>query len=259
MSTGYFKVHIAEEIFKALNICQYNIVVIGISGNKSGRNTSHLLFDRNTGRHQRHGRCTDTRLRCRAIGFKCLGNCTNRIREFFHTRKYRNQSLFSQGTMADLTTSRSSGRFCFTNRVGREIVMVHITFGCHIDIDAINTLCLGHWSQCGHCTDLSLTTGEHGRAMNSRKQIDFCSQWTDLIQCTTVRTFMILQNHLTNRLFLILIYSFIDQFQPLFIFGKSFGEFLFDLTDIFLTHLLLISEHSFFHSFLRNNFFNCCE
>ena len=259
MGTGYFKVHIAKEVFKALNICQYNIVVICISGNKSGRNTSHLFFNRNTSRHQGHGRCTDTCLGCGTIRFKGFGNRTNRIWELFHARKYRDQSFFSQGTMTDFTTSRSSGRFCFTNRIGREIIMVHITFGCHIYINAVNTLCLRHWSQCGYCTNLSLSTGEHSRAMNSRKQIDFCSQWTNLIQRTAIRTFMVFQNHLTNRLFLILINSFVNQFQPLFIFGESFSQFFFNLTDIFLTYLFFIGKYCFFHRILRNDFFNCCE
>ena len=191
MGTGHLKVHITKEVLKALDICQNNIIVICLTGYKSGGNTSHLFLDRNTGRHQRHGGRTDTGLGCGTIGFKCFRNSTNRIREFLYAWKYRNQSFFGQCAMADLAASRSSGRFCFSDRVGREIVMVHITFGCHINVNTVNTLCFGHRSQSSYGTDLSLSTGEHGRTVNSRKQIHFCSQRTNLVQCTAVRTLMI--------------------------------------------------------------------
>ena len=57
--TGYFEVHITEEIFKALNICQYKIIIIYIASYKTTGDTCNGFLNRNTGSHQRHGGCTD--------------------------------------------------------------------------------------------------------------------------------------------------------------------------------------------------------
>ena len=50
--TGNFKVHIAEEIFKTLNICQNQVIIIGITGYQTNGNTSNWCLNRNTGSHQ---------------------------------------------------------------------------------------------------------------------------------------------------------------------------------------------------------------
>ena len=50
--TGYLEVHVAEEIFKSLNICQQYIIIICLTGYKTTGNTCYHLLDRNTCSHQ---------------------------------------------------------------------------------------------------------------------------------------------------------------------------------------------------------------
>ena len=52
MCTGYLEIHISEEIFKSLDICQYQIIIIRLSGHKTTGNTCNHLFNRNTCSHQ---------------------------------------------------------------------------------------------------------------------------------------------------------------------------------------------------------------
>ena len=52
LGAGNFKVHIAEEIFKTLNICQNQVIIIGITGYQTNGNTSNWCLNRNTGSHQ---------------------------------------------------------------------------------------------------------------------------------------------------------------------------------------------------------------
>ena len=51
-STCYLKVHITKEIFKSLNICKNDIIIICITCNKSTRNTSNHSLNRNTSCHK---------------------------------------------------------------------------------------------------------------------------------------------------------------------------------------------------------------
>ena len=89
MCSGYFKVHIAKEIFQTLDICQNDVIIICLACYQTTGNTCNRFLDRYTCCHQRHGRCTDTCLRSRSIGLKCLRYSTDCIREFFLARKYR--------------------------------------------------------------------------------------------------------------------------------------------------------------------------
>ena len=52
MSSGYFEVHVSEEIFQTLNICQKNEIIIGLSCNKTTGNTCYHRFNWYTCRHK---------------------------------------------------------------------------------------------------------------------------------------------------------------------------------------------------------------
>jgi len=155
--------------------------------------------------------------------------------------------------VTDLTTSRSSGRLGLTYRVGREVVVVHISLGCLKLIQSVKTLCLCKRSKCSNGTDLSLSSCEHGRTMNSRDDICLCSQRTDLSDLTSIRTFMIFEDHLADSLLLVLIYSLTENGKPFLIVCKSFFQLISDLADVILTCLLVIREYGNLHLFRRND------
>ena len=57
MCTGYFKVHISEEVFQSLDIGKNKIVIVCISSYKTCGNTGYCSFDRYSGCHKRHTGC----------------------------------------------------------------------------------------------------------------------------------------------------------------------------------------------------------
>ena len=52
MRAGYLEVHVAEEVFEALNIGQKHKIVIRFACNKSAGNSGNHLLDRDAGIHQ---------------------------------------------------------------------------------------------------------------------------------------------------------------------------------------------------------------
>ena len=136
---------------------------------------------------------------------------------------------------------------------------MHVTFSHLKLIQSIQTLSLGQRSQCGDGTDLCLSSGKHGRTVNTWYDISFCSQRTDLCDCTAIRTFVIFQDHLTNSLFLVLVHSFAQNSQPFFIISKCFFQFCCHLTDIFFSCLFVIGEYRNFHLFRCYDLFHRCE
>ena len=112
---GHLKVHISEEVLQTLDVCQYNVIVIGLSSYQTAGDARYHALNGHTRCHQGHGRCTDTCLGCGSVGFKGFGNRTDSIWEFCFAGKYRHQCTLCQCSVTDLTASRSSGRLCFTN------------------------------------------------------------------------------------------------------------------------------------------------
>ena len=130
---------------------------------------------------------------------------------------------------------------------------MHISLGCLKLIQSVKTLCLCKRSQCGNGTDLSLSSCEHGRTVNSRDDVCLRSQRTDLSDLTAVRTFVIFEDHLADSLLLVLIYSLTENGTPLFVICKSFFQLVCDLADIILTCLFVIGEYGNLHLFRRND------
>ena len=84
---------------------------------------------------------------------------------------------------------------------------MHISLAYFVLIQTIDLLLLGQRCQSTYITDLCLSTGEHSGTMYTGDDIYLCCQRTDLGDRTAIGTLVILQDHLTNSLLLILIYS----------------------------------------------------
>ena len=95
--------------------------------------------------------------------------------------------------------------------------------------------------------------------MYSRDNINFCCQRTDLGDLTSIRTLVIFEDHLTDSLLLVLIYSLSQYCQPFFLLSKCLSQSLCQYTDILLTSLLIIGKYRFFHLFWRNDLFDRCK
>ena len=247
MCTRHFKVHIAEKVFQSLNVCQQYEIIIRISCYKTTRNTRHHLLDRHTCRHQGHTGRTGGSHRSRAIGLKCLRYRADRIRELILGRQYRNQRSLRQSTMSDLSSARSTADLRLTYRIRREIVMMHISFTCYILIQTVHSLYFRQRRQCTYIADLRLSASEHGRTMHSWNYVNFRCKRPDLIQCTAIRTLVILQDHLTHCLLLILIYCLTQHCKIRFVLCKRLFQLGRNISDILLTHLLLVCKDRCLH------------
>ena len=124
---------------------------------------------------------------------------------------------------------------------------MHVTLGGYGLVQAIQSLCLGKRCQCGHVADLCLSSGEHGRTVYSRDNIDLSCQRTDLVDGSSIRALVVFQNHLADGLLLVLVNSLIQNGQPLFVISKSLCQPILDGADVGLTNLLHICEYSLFH------------
>src|SRR5699024_7907771 len=100
MCTCHLEIHVSEEVFQTLDICQYDVIVVCLSCYKSAGDTCYCALDRHTGCHQGHAGCADTCLRCGSVGLECLGYRTDCVREFFLRRKYRYEGTLSQCSMS---------------------------------------------------------------------------------------------------------------------------------------------------------------
>ena len=125
--------------------------------------------------------------------------------------------------------------------------MMHISLTRYIFIQAIHSLNFRQRRQRAHITDLCLTTREHSRTVYSRNNIHFRRKGPDLIQCPAVRTLMIFQDHLAHRFLLILVYRLTQHRKIFFVLRKCLLQLSRDISDILLTHLLLIREDSCLH------------
>ena len=54
MRTGHLEVHVAEEVFQALDVGQDDVVVIGLAGHQTDGDAADHCLDRDAGSHQRH-------------------------------------------------------------------------------------------------------------------------------------------------------------------------------------------------------------
>ena len=131
---------------------------------------------------------------------------------------------------------------------------MHVSCFCDVRIKAFNALSVRKRSECDTVADLCLSACEHRGAVSSRNEIDLCCQRADLLHDTTVRSLVVMENHLPDRLLLILIEGIADKGHPLLIVSILFGKCVADLRDVLITDHLVIRENSLFHLFRRADF-----
>ena len=155
--------------------------------------------------------------------------------------------------MTDLTTSRSTAGLRLTYGVAREVILVKVTLLGDVLVESLDLLNLGKRCQGDDIEDLCLSTLEHRRAMDSRNQIHLCLERTDLLDLTTIRSLVILQDHLTNGLLLVLIYGIRKLLKGILIICKCLLELSGHFSHVGITLLLVIGEYRLLHLFFRND------
>ena len=154
--------------------------------------------------------------------------------------------------MTDFAAPRSSGRLCLTDRVAREVVLMHVALLCDIGIKSLYLLRLGKRSESHNVADLCLSAGEHRGAVYTGDDIHLGCQRTDLADLASVRSLMLLQNHAADSLLLILVDSIGQKGKPLFVVCEFLFQSVCDGGDVVLSGLLVVGEHGNFHLGIRN-------
>ncbi len=106
-------------------------------------------------------------------------------------------------------------------------------------IKSFNLLNFRKGSQGDDITYLSLPSGKHSRAMYSGDYINLSCKRSDLCQLSSVRTLVILKDHLADSLLLILVNSLIDKRKPLFVVSKLLCKGILEISYACFSFLLL--------------------
>ena len=101
--TSDLEVHIAEEVFQALNIAHDGDFAAFNVLDKTHSDTGNGRLDGHAGIHKSKGAAADTSLRGGTVGAQDLGNGANGIREILLAGKNGFKRSFSKGAVSDLT------------------------------------------------------------------------------------------------------------------------------------------------------------
>ena len=137
--------------------------------------------------------------------------------------------------------------------------MMHVALVYFVRIKTVDLLHLRKRSKCTDIADLCLSACEHCGAVNTGNKINLSCKRTDLCDLTTVGTLVILKDHLTNRLLLILVYCFSKYCKPVLIVSECFLKAGCDVPDVLFTNLLLIRKYSTFHLLGSNDLLHLGE
>ena len=244
VGTSNLKVHIAQSIFQALDVSQDGEVFAVF--NETHSYAGNRSFNGNASIHQGQGACAYGTHRRRTIGFQNFGNQTDCVREFILGRNYRKQSTFCQSAVTNFTTTRATQGFGFAYAVGREVVVVDVTFSIFC-AKTIQGLCFTQRSQSQNIQDLGLTTSEKRTAMRTSQQTNFAGYRTNFIQSTTIRTNLVNRNGTTNDFLNQLLGNVSNVFSVVRIFvNENFCDFCFNASNVFFTFQLVSIHQSFF-------------
>ena len=207
LCTGNLKVHIAEEILKALNIDHGHPAAA--LGDEAAGNTGDRRFNRHACVHQCQRRAADGALRRGTVRGKHLGNQTDGVRELLDRRDDRHKCTLCQCAVTDFTSARASGGLRLAYGIGREVVVVDVALGLFV-IDAVKELVVTRGAERCNGKYLRLAAGEHAGAVYARQQTDFCGKRTDLIHTSAVNTLLLVEQPAAHDKLLRQIHALVD-------------------------------------------------
>lgn len=217
------EVHVAEEVLKTLDIDHGHEAVA--LGNKSAGDTGNGSLYRHAGSHKRKCRAADGSLRSRAVGRKNLGDEAQAVRELLNARDNGQKSTLCKSTVTDLAASGASRGLGLADRVRGEVVVVHIALGV-LAVDAVKNLRIADGAEGGDGQNLSLASGEHTRAVNSVKQVDFSRKRANLIDASAVNALAVVKQPAAHDELLGLVEAVVDL---LYLVGINLVELLMNL------------------------------
>ena len=247
--TCNFEVHIAQVIFVAQNVRQYNVVVAFF--HQTHCDTRNGSFDWHTCVHQRQRRAAHGSHRRRTVGFGDFRHYTYGVREFVHIRHDCQHAALRQTTVTNFTTLRRTDHAGFAYGVRREVVVEQEGIGTFAHQFIKNLRVTSGTQRCSNQC-LRFTAGEQRRTVSTRQHASTHIQTTDHIFFTTVDTRFACQYAATNNVFLDSVQNFTQfVFVQGFVFSKQRRDgFRFDdinlrITLLFVGDAVSIAQASF--------------
>ena len=123
--------------------------------------------DRHAGVQERERRAADRAHRRRAVRLQRLGDEADRVREVLGRRDHRLERPLGERAVADVAALRAAHEARLPDRVGREVVVVHVA-ALRLEREVVDALALlgGAEREQGH--DLRLPAREERRAVRAR-------------------------------------------------------------------------------------------
>ena len=121
---GDLEVHVSEVILGALDVGEDDVVVALLDEAHGDPGDGGL--DRHARIHQRERRPADGAHRRRAVRLERLGHDPDRVREFTRRRDDRFERALRQRAVTDVAPLRPAHEARLADRVGREVVVVHV-------------------------------------------------------------------------------------------------------------------------------------
>src|SRR5262249_11006871 len=120
---GDLEVHVAEVVLIAHDVGQQDEAVFLLD--QADGDACHRIADRHAGVHERQSAAADAGHAAGTVGFKNIGDNSDRVRELVGTGDDRLETALSQGAVADLAPPGAADRTALADAEGRKIVVQH--------------------------------------------------------------------------------------------------------------------------------------
>ncbi|CNV33065.1 Uncharacterised protein [Salmonella enterica subsp. enterica serovar Bovismorbificans] len=236
--TRHFEVHIAQVIFVAQNVRQYNVVVAFFHQTHS--DTCYGGFNWHASVHQRQRSAAHGSHRGRTVGFGDFRHHANGVREFIHVRHHCQHAALRQTTVTNFTTLRRTDHAGFAYGVRREVV---------VEQEAVSTLAhqfIKHLRVTGSTQSrgnqrLRFTTGKQSGTVSTRQYASAHVQTTDHVFFTAINTRLACQYAATHHVFLDGVQDFAQlvSIQSFIFCNKLLDGFGFDYVNLSIAFLFI--------------------
>jgi hypothetical protein len=158
------EVHVTEVILGALDVGEDDVVVAFL--HETHGDAADGCLDRHAGVHQRQCRAADGSHRRRAVRFERLRDEPDRVREVLERRDHRLECPLCERAVADVSALGAAHEPRLPNRVGREVVVVHVP-ALRLEREVVDALPLLGGSEREERHDLGLAAREERRSVRA--------------------------------------------------------------------------------------------
>ena len=156
-------------------------------------------LDRHAGVHQRERRAADRAHRRGAVRLERLRDEPDRVREVVGRRDHRLERPLRERAVADVAALRAAHEARLPDRVGREVVVVHVA-ALGLEREVVDPLPLLGGAEREQRHDLRLAAREERRAVRARRDADLAVDRADLLGAATVGPALVDRDLLADEL-----------------------------------------------------------